>query len=68
MIQMSLMFGFFFLWCIGCVEYFASVMSLGVRECVVTVDEVGPSGDDTAFERTHFKMYSSDKKLLVDGK
>ncbi|XP_064402240.1 uncharacterized protein LOC135347990 [Halichondria panicea] len=52
----------------GCVGYFGSLMKdLGVRKCVVIVDEVGPCGE-TAYERTHFQMYKSDGSQVVDGK
>ncbi len=41
----------------GCVGYFGSVMKdLDVRKCVATVNEVGPCGDTTAYERTHFQI------------
>ncbi len=40
----------------------------GVRRCVVIVDEVGPCGDDTAYERTHFQMYKTDGTKVIDGK
>ena len=53
---------------VGCVEYFGSVMKAGAAKCVVVVDEVGPSGDDNAFERTHFTMYKSDGSLFISGK
>ena len=53
---------------VGCVEYFGSVMKAGATKCVVVVDEVGSSGDDAAFERTHFTMYKSDGSLLISGK
>ena len=53
---------------IGCVEYFGSVMKAGVAKCVVVVDEVGPSGGDTAYERTHFTMHKSDGSLFISGK
>ena len=52
----------------GCVEYFGSVMKAGAAKCVVVVDEVGPSGGDTAYERTHFTMYKSDGSLFISGK
>ena len=43
-------------------------MDQGNVRVKLSVDEVGPMGGDTVFERSHFAFYDKDDKATMEGK
>ena len=47
---------------------FASVMTAGGATVLLAVDEVGPMGSDTAYERSHYTFSKDDGTVFDHGK